>query len=77
VDVGRDRNEPNDAPPTIYDVAAIAGVSHQTVSRVLNTPLTVRAATRHRILAVIAYLGYERNAEAERLGRRSKHSDIT
>ncbi len=28
---------------------------------------------RHRVLAVIAYLGYERNAEAERLGRLHKH----
>ncbi|WP_144766115.1 LacI family DNA-binding transcriptional regulator [Curtobacterium sp. 9128] len=59
--------------PTIYDVALVAGVSHQTVSRVLNRPETVRPANRHRVLAVIAYLGYERNAEAERLGRLHKH----
>lgn len=59
--------------PTIYDVATVAGVSHQTVSRVLNRPETVRPANRHRVLAVIAYLGYERNAEAERLGRLHKH----
>ncbi|WP_204621094.1 LacI family DNA-binding transcriptional regulator [Curtobacterium flaccumfaciens] len=59
--------------PTIYDVATVAGVSHQTVSRVLNCPETVRPANRHRVLAVIAYLGYERNAEAERLGRLHKH----
>jgi DNA-binding LacI/PurR family transcriptional regulator len=61
-----------DGRTTIYDVAAVAGVSHQTVSRVLNSPDTVRPATRHRVLAVIAYLGYERNAEAEILGRRQK-----
>lgn len=58
--------------PTIYDVATVAGVSHQTVSRVLNTPSAVAPVTRQRVLAVIAYLGYERNAEAERLGRRTK-----
>jgi len=59
--------------PTIYDVALVAGVSHQTVSRVLNRPETVRPTNRHRVLAVIAYLGYQRNSEAERLGRLHKH----
>lgn len=59
--------------PTIYDVALIAGVSHQTVSRVLNCPETVRPTNRQRVLAVIAHLGNERNAEAERLGRLHKH----
>lgn len=60
------------APPTIYDVARIAGVSHQTVSRVLNSPERVGPVNRARVLAVIAYLGYTRNSEAERLGRRRK-----
>lgn len=59
--------------PTIYDVAAIAGVSHQTVSRVLNQPDSVRPAIRARVTAVIRHLGYERNAEAARLGRLPKH----
>jgi DNA-binding LacI/PurR family transcriptional regulator len=59
--------------PTIYDVALVAGVSHQTVSRVLNRPETVRPVNRQRVLAVIAYLGYERNPVAEQLGRRHKH----
>jgi len=58
--------------PTIYDVATVAGVSHQTVSRVLNDPTSVAPNTRHRVLAVIAYLGYQRNAEAAQLGRRAK-----
>lgn len=62
-----------DGPPTIYDVARVAGVSHQTVSRVLNHPDTVRPALRSRVIAVIAHLGYERNAEAARLGRLPKH----
>lgn len=64
---------PTPERPTIYDVAAIAGVSHQTVSRVLNNPGTVRPVTRTRILAVINHLGYERNPEAVRLGRLSRH----
>ncbi|MGL3198248.1 MULTISPECIES: LacI family DNA-binding transcriptional regulator [Curtobacterium] len=59
--------------PTIYDVAAVAGVSHQTVSRVLNSPETVRPTTRTRVLAVIGYLGYERSPEAVRLGQRPRH----
>lgn len=60
-------------PPTIYDVAAVAGVSHQTVSRVLNSPESVRPATRTRVLAVISYLEYERSPEAVRLGQRPRH----
>lgn len=64
---------PTSARPTIYDVAAIAGVSHQTVSRVLNSPDTVRPTTRTRVLAVISYLGYERSPEAVRLGRQHRH----
>ncbi|WP_144805299.1 LacI family DNA-binding transcriptional regulator [Curtobacterium sp. BH-2-1-1] len=64
---------PSSERPTIYDVAAAAGVSHQTVSRVLNCPETVRPAMRARILAVISYLGYERSPEAVRLGRRPRH----
>ncbi len=59
--------------PTIYDVAAVAGVSHQTVSRVLNCPESVRPATRTRVLAVISYLEYERSPEAMRLGQLPRH----
>lgn len=58
--------------PTIYDVARVAGVSHQTVSRVLNAPLTVREPVRRRVQAVIQYLGFERNAQAMQLGRKRK-----
>lgn len=63
-------------PPTIYDVARVSGVSHQTVSRVLNDPTTVRPITRRRVLAVINFLGYHRNSEAERLGRMRKHEPL-
>ena len=42
---------------TIADVARAAGVSKQTVSRVLNNKGELSAATRERILAVIKELG--------------------
>ncbi|WP_374109377.1 LacI family DNA-binding transcriptional regulator [Curtobacterium citreum] len=58
--------------PTIHDVAAVAGVSHQTVSRVLNCPETVRSSTRTRVLAVISHLGYERSPDAVRLAQRPR-----
>lgn len=49
------------------DVAAHAGVSHQTVSRVLNDAGVVRSETRERVLASIEALGYRRNAAARML----------
>jgi DNA-binding LacI/PurR family transcriptional regulator len=53
--------------PTMHDVAARAGVSHQTVSRVLNGFESIRPATRDRVLAAIAELGYRRNLAARTL----------
>jgi DNA-binding LacI/PurR family transcriptional regulator len=49
------------------DVAAVAGVSHQTVSRVLNAHPSVRGETRERVLAAIEELGYRRNSAARAL----------
>ncbi|GGS49973.1 LacI family transcriptional regulator [Planobispora rosea] len=49
------------------DVAKVAGVSHQTVSRVLNDHPNVRAETRTRVLAAIDQLGYRRNLVARAL----------
>jgi beta-glucosidase len=43
---------------TIRDIAQLAGVSPATVSRVLNQKPDVEAATRERILAIIAESGY-------------------
>jgi DNA-binding LacI/PurR family transcriptional regulator len=46
------------------DVAKLAGVSHQTVSRVLNDHPNVRERTRMRVLAAINQLGYRPNRAA-------------
>ena len=49
------------------DVAVRAGVSHQTVSRVLNGSPLVREDTRVRVVAAIEELGYRRNKAARML----------
>ncbi|MGY2744411.1 LacI family DNA-binding transcriptional regulator [Pseudarthrobacter sp. O4] len=53
--------------PRLEDVAARAKVSHQTVSRVINNHPNVSAATRARVEAAIAELGYRRNTAARSL----------
>ena len=52
---------------TIKDVAAEAGVSRQTVSRVLNDKGEVAADTRERILQIMDELGYYPNPAARGL----------
>ena len=54
-------------PPTMADVARVAGVSHQTVSRVLSGHPHVRENTRADVLRAIEELGYRRNASARTL----------
>lgn len=54
--------------PSIRDVARAAGVSHQTVSRVLNNSVSIRDETRDRVLAAIAELRYRPNRAARALG---------
>ncbi|MEU1693606.1 LacI family DNA-binding transcriptional regulator, partial [Streptomyces hirsutus] len=51
----------------IKDVAAEAGVSVATVSRVLNDHPSVSAAARERVLAAVGALGYRPNAVARSL----------
>lgn len=53
--------------PRMEDVASVAGVSHQTVSRVINDFPKIRPATRERVLAAIEELGYRRNTAARTL----------
>jgi DNA-binding LacI/PurR family transcriptional regulator len=53
--------------PAMTDVARVAGVSHMTVSRVLNEPELVRPLTRARVMAAIEQLGYRPNLAARAL----------
>jgi DNA-binding LacI/PurR family transcriptional regulator len=61
-------------PPIMADVARLAGVSHQTVSRVLNDHPNVRPQTRSRVLAAIAKLDYRPNSAARTLVTRKSQT---
>jgi len=54
-------------PASIYDVATAAGVSIQTVSRVMNGHPSVKSSTREHVLAAISRLGYRPNRAARAL----------
>lgn len=57
-------------PPTMYDVAKLAGVSQPTVSRVLNqndTTVQISDDTRQRVMEAIERLGYRPNVIARSL----------
>ncbi len=56
---------------TLKDVAARAGVSYQTVSKVLNGNANVAAATEALIWQVVDELGYRPNATARNLRRQA------
>lgn len=53
-----DTREVSQTPPTIYDVARVAGVSIASVSRVLNGRRNPREDTRERVLQAVAELGF-------------------
>jgi DNA-binding LacI/PurR family transcriptional regulator len=55
------------------DVARLAGVSHQTVSRVLHGHPNVKEQTRLRVHAAIAELGYRPNHAARALATGKSH----
>lgn len=59
---------------TIYDVARVAGVSHQTVSRWLRGSDQVRVETGERVRSAVEELGYKPNTAARflRLGRTNR-----
>ena len=56
------------------EVARRARVSRMTVSRVLNRPQTVAPATRERVEALIAHLGYVHPSMARRVATRACNS---
>ena len=58
---------------TLKDVAAKAGVSYQTVSKVLNKRANVTAETEERIWAAINELGYRPNISARNLRTQSSN----
>jgi DNA-binding LacI/PurR family transcriptional regulator len=60
--------------PTIREVAAQAGVSHQTVSRVINADGYVAETTRNRVLHAIRQLNFVPNGIARSLSSRRSHT---
>jgi DNA-binding LacI/PurR family transcriptional regulator len=52
---------------TIYDVAAAAGVSHQTIANVIKSPERVAPATRRKVEEHISRLGFRPNRIAQNL----------
>lgn len=55
--------------PTVYDIAAAAGVSLATVDRVLNQRPGVRIVTREKVEAAIRDIGYVRDVAAANLAK--------
>lgn len=66
-------DDPSSAPPTLADVAEMAGVSRQTVSNAVNNPDLLREDTLARVRSVIARLGYKPNRAARNLRTRASH----
>ncbi len=65
---GRRRTSgPDNAAPSMRDVASRAGVAIGTVSNVLNRPHLVAESTRRRVEAAIVELGFVRNSAARSL----------
>ncbi|GAA3836454.1 LacI family DNA-binding transcriptional regulator [Streptomyces phyllanthi] len=64
---GRSRRNFAGARPVMDDVARLAGVSKQTVSRVLNGNPAVRAETREAVLDAMRSLGYRPSRSARSL----------
>ena len=59
----------DESPPRLQQIAAAAGVSQATVSRVLNNKAGVAEATRRSVLTAVDVLGYERPVSLRRAGK--------
>ncbi len=64
---GEGEQEHSPRPASILDVAAAAGVSYQTVSRVINGHPSVKRTTRENVQAAIEELGFRPNRAARAL----------
>src|SRR5690349_9359488 len=62
------------ARPTIKEVASMAGVSTQTISRVINERPDVSPETRKRVQEIINEVGYRPSALARSLIRQRSHT---
>jgi DNA-binding LacI/PurR family transcriptional regulator len=69
--MARQRGAPERGRITIYDVAAMAGVSISTVSLALNSPDRVSERTRERVLGAADTLGFVPKSEAVTRARRA------
>ena len=59
--------------PTIYDVAALAGVSHQTVSRFLKDRTALKPSTLEKVESALAQLDYTPNLAARSLRSKARY----
>ena len=74
--MGVENPEPRAARrPTMREVAAVAGVSLSTVSRVVNGGDGVRADLAARVRDAVALLGYRHNLTASTLRRADRQSE--
>lgn len=66
-------NAPLRKSPTLYDVADLAQVSHQTVSRLVKGRTNIRPEIRERVEAAIRALNYKPNTAARSLATNRTH----
>ncbi len=64
---------PRPKPATLYDVARAAGVSHQTVSRLVKGHTGIRPETRDRVERALKELDYRPNMTARSLATSRSH----